>query len=305
MIPGTTYIGLRGYRYVVSEPWVMKQTYTVKNTGTDTLDDVSFFMYFFGSPYGTYPTNYRPSHVDYTAGIIDPMGYTFDIVLYGEGDPRWAYAAFSANIPPTSHDVGHGGGYPDPPYYWPSPCRPSAISTDVLRHVETDDMRGWASYDAPNGTDPNAVAGAFKWYIGSLAPGASWSITILQSLAPHDAPIHIAIIPVEIDIKPGSYPNAINPASKGVIPVAILTTSTFNASSVNPITVKFGKTGTEASAIQWAFEDVDGDGDMDLIMHFSTQQTGITKGDTEAIVTGETFEGIRIQGKDSIVTVPN
>jgi hypothetical protein len=43
---------------------------------------------------------------------------------------------------------------------------------------------------------------------------------------------------VEIDIKPGSLLNSINPNAGGVIPVAILTTDTFDASTVNPETVE-------------------------------------------------------------------
>jgi len=196
MVLGTTHLGLRGYSYVVSEPWVMKQTYTVINTGSDSLSDVAFYMYYFAGPYGIYPTNppEKISHVDYNAGIGDPMGYMFDISMYGEGAAPWAYTGLSANVAPTAHDVGHAGGYPDPPYYTPNPpWRPSAIPSDVLRHVENDDMRNWASYDAPTGSDPNAVAGALKWCVGSLDPGAEWTITVLQSVAPHDAPIYMAV----------------------------------------------------------------------------------------------------------------
>lgn len=301
MVEMTPMLGLRDHHYVMGEPWVMKQTYTIKNTGILTLSGVSFYMYYFPSPYGWYPTNIRPSHVDYTVNMYDPNGYAYHITLYGEGAPNWAYTGLSARKAPTAHDVGHGGGYPDPPYYspWP-PWRPSAVSTDVLRQVENDNMRGWAWYDAPSGSDPNAVAGALKWYIGSLAPSASWSITFLQSVAPHDATISTQVI----DIKPWSYPNAINPGNKGVTPVAILTTSTFQASSVNPATVKFGRTGVEASPLRWALQDVDRDGDIDMILLFNTVATSIQLGDTTATLTGQTYGGVPIVGVDSIVTVP-
>jgi TolB protein len=110
-------------------------------------------------------------------------------------------------------------------------------------------------------------------------------------------------ISVEIDIKPGSDPNSINPRSRGVIPVAIPTTDTFDATTVDETTVLFGATGTEAAPVHFAFEDVDGDGDTDMILHFNTQDTGIVCGDTSASLTGETFGGPAIQGTDSIRTV--
>ncbi len=112
-----------------------------------------------------------------------------------------------------------------------------------------------------------------------------------------------AILEVDIDIKPGSFPNSINPKSKGVIPVAILTTGTFDATTVDSTTVLFGKTGTEAVPVHSALEDVDGDGDTDMILHFKTQGTGILCGDTSASLTGETFGGQMIEGSDSIRTV--
>jgi len=108
---------------------------------------------------------------------------------------------------------------------------------------------------------------------------------------------------IAIDIKPDSDPNSINPRSKGVIPVAILTTDTFDASSVDPTTVLFGRTGTEATSVHAALEDVDGEGDTDLILHFNTQATGIQCGETSASLTGKTFDGQPIEGSDSIRTV--
>jgi streptogramin lyase len=125
----------------------------------------------------------------------------------------------------------------------------------------------------------------------------------------YDLTIETAFIRVGIDIKPGSFPNSINPGSQGVIPVAILTTSieagepvTFDASTVAPDTVRFGP--AEAPAVQSALEDVDGDGDVDMILHFRTQETGIVAGMTEATLTGETIEGRNIVGTDSVRTVP-
>lgn len=117
---------------------------------------------------------------------------------------------------------------------------------------------------------------------------------------------------VEIDIKPHSDPNAINTRSRGVIPVAILSTEDFDATDVDPASVCFGDADdpelngdcTEAHG-KGHIQDVDGDGDDDLVLHFETQETGIEPGDTEACLTGHTFGGDEfIIGCDAIVTVP-
>jgi hypothetical protein len=50
-------------------------------------------------------------------------------------------------------------------------------------------------------------------------------------------------------------------------------------------------------------EDVDGEGDIDMILHFNTQATGIQCGDTSASLTGETFDGQAIEGSDSVNAV--
>jgi hypothetical protein len=106
---------------------------------------------------------------------------------------------------------------------------------------------------------------------------------------------------VEIDIKPGSDPNSINPESKGIIPVAILTTDDFDATTVDPLSVQFGpEDGATEVHEKGHIEDVDEDGDPDLVLHFITQETGIVCEDVEARLTGETFDGQAIEGFDSV-----
>lgn len=116
----------------------------------------------------------------------------------------------------------------------------------------------------------------------------------------HPGPCELA---VSIDIKPGSFPNSIAPGQKGVIPVAILTTASFDATTVNPATVRFGATGTEAAPLRSVLADVDKDGDTDLLLHFNAQATAIACGATYAFLTGETFGGQPIMGVDAIQTV--
>lgn len=115
-----------------------------------------------------------------------------------------------------------------------------------------------------------------------------------------------ATITVTIDIKPGSNPNSINCKNQnGVIPVAILTTTSFDAQTVDASTVRFGQTGTEASEThnKGHIEDADGDGDLDMVLHFRFGDTGIQCGDTQAILSRQTTDGKQITGSDAIQTV--
>lgn len=111
---------------------------------------------------------------------------------------------------------------------------------------------------------------------------------------------------VVLDIKPGSFPNTINCRNrKGVIPVAILSTATFDATTVDPLSVRFGKNGTEAKEAhnRGHIEDVNNDGKPDLVLHFRLQDSGIQCGDTTAVLTGTTRAGEIFQGIDAIQTV--
>jgi len=72
---------------------------------------------------------------------------------------------------------------------------------------------------------------------------------------------------------------------------------------VRSLVVRFGITGTEATSQSATVEDVDGDGDTDLLLHFRTQNTGIACGDALVFLGGETFSGQAIEASDSIRTV--
>lgn len=108
---------------------------------------------------------------------------------------------------------------------------------------------------------------------------------------------------VFIDIKPDSFPNRINPRSRGVIPVAILSTAIFSATNVEPASVDFGRSGIEAEPVHFTQEDVNADGRMDMLFHFRTQATGIQCGDNLMYLSGITYDGHSITGNDFIQTV--
>jgi parallel beta-helix repeat protein len=110
------------------------------------------------------------------------------------------------------------------------------------------------------------------------------------------------VLNISIDIKPGSYPNSINLKSKGKVPVAIFTTNDFDATNVDHDTIMF----LDANPVHSALEDIDDDGDIDMIFHFKTQELDFSLLVDEreeypyAYLTGETILGELIEGKDTV-----
>ncbi len=121
-------------------------------------------------------------------------------------------------------------------------------------------------------------------------------------------------IPVTIDIKPGSYPNAINLSAPGLIPVAVLTTATFDASQFTPEMALLADANTDmtagctgAAAVRWVVQDVNGDGKADLLFFFPTQGLNLTPASTAAsLMAHGSYVGttIHILGTDSVKVVP-
>jgi hypothetical protein len=108
---------------------------------------------------------------------------------------------------------------------------------------------------------------------------------------------------VFIDVRPRSDANKINPSSNKNINVAILSVNGFDATTIDPNTVRFGATGTEATPIHVARRDVERDGDRDIVLRFAISDTGIECGATSAVLTGQTTEGQAIIGSSPITTV--
>jgi hypothetical protein len=74
---------------------------------------------------------------------------------------------------------------------------------------------------------------------------------------------------VQIDVRPGDRTNTVNLASNGVISVAILSGAGFNANQGDVGSILFAG----AHAVQSSFQDVNGDGRLDLVLQFRTQDT--------------------------------
>lgn len=121
--------------------------------------------------------------------------------------------------------------------------------------------------------------------------------------------INVNPMPVDIDIKPGSYPNCFNNDGNGVIPVAILGTENFDVTQVNPGTCSLEGLGVKVAGksnkLMAHIEDVNNDGYNDLVLQIEDVENVFQEGD--ATLTGNLYEeygGIPIEGTDSICLVP-
>ena len=160
---------------------------------------------------------------------------------------------------------------------------------------------GSASVSDDCDTDPD-VSNDAPAVFGLGSTEVTWTATDAASNSASATQIvTVEAYPVIVDIKPGNDHNPVNPRNKGVIPVAILTTDDFDALTIDVGSLSFGPGGTGA-AHGGHSEDVDGDGNLDLMLHFSTQGSGVSKDDTELCLEGLTVDGVPMAGCDAINT---
>jgi hypothetical protein len=113
---------------------------------------------------------------------------------------------------------------------------------------------------------------------------------------------------INIEVKPGNQVFApINPKSRGKVPVALLSSDSFDALSVDISTLTFGATGDEDSLNHCGKngEDVNDDGLLDLVCHFDNRKAEFTYESMEATLRGRTQMGTVFEGTGFLKVVPS
>ena len=107
---------------------------------------------------------------------------------------------------------------------------------------------------------------------------------------------------VNLAVLPWSVANEINPASEGLIPVAMMGSAVFDAAEIDLGTVRFGPSKAMSTGAVGVF-DLNGDSYDDMWVSFATQDTGIVCDDTDVSVYGESYTGQTFSGIDQIATI--
>jgi len=152
----------------------------------------------------------------------------------------------------------------------------------------------------------NSAELPFRWRPGVINLGYIYGGGIFAGLQRAGVRIegHPPVRTVAVDVLPGRSPNRINFIGNGIISVAILTDASFAAADVDPASVRLGPSGaTVEPAGGTRFEDVDGDGDIDLVLRFRARDTGVPCDAVSVSLEAFTFDQTSIIGSDSISTI--
>jgi len=262
------------------------------------------------------------------AGGVDSLLLATDDYLFAGSSMYYDKLSITGESgPPSVPPVADAGG----PY-----CA-QATSWDGA----TVSLDGSASYDPDGLNDPTAIVG-YEWDLNLAvdsngdgnpandvdATGALVSATFpvgqrdisltvvdndLLRSAPDVTTVTVSEISVAIDIKPGAFPNTINLASRGAIPVAFLSSPGFDAATIDPSTVTLRGEDFTSGLIKLkgnknpqpmaSLVDVDGDGDLDLLVHLDTQILATYELTSVCTMGALTNAGFVVSGSDTIQLV--
>jgi 6-phosphogluconolactonase len=239
--------------------------------------------------------------------FVAPIGVGESNVVLLSPDGKILYASNQSANTITAFSVGPTGNLsvlPDSPFSMNSIENPSAMTTNEDgKLLFVGSYRDILSFGAAVSVFSVGSNGTLNEVGGSPFPTGQENALLSISAYPPKS----CVQRLGIEIKPPALPPVpLNPLAEGKIPVAILSTLSFNAvTEIDPNSLTFGHTGNESSLVDCNSEgeDVNGDGLVDLVCHFNTEQTAFVFGDITAVLKGKTVTGRQIQGSERIRTV--
>lgn len=209
---------------------------------------------------------------------------------------------------------------------WVNPSDPNAAFTITLSGMEVTEWRFSDPLGRPTGEiefslkaegvaadDPAVEVSCEAGYTGTPALDSTVEPNRLSGILEWaEFTVSRPVLPMAVDIKPGSAVNPVNLSSRGVIPVAIMGSADFDVNQIDvssirlegiaPVRTVIGDLGLEESEDGAAV----GDGFADLKLKFKTAQlaavlTGAARNDrVELTLTAQLLDGTQVQGSDTI-----
>ncbi|MCA2215541.1 nidogen-like domain-containing protein [Jidongwangia harbinensis] len=251
------------------------------------------------SPSGTvYDRTARPG------GASGSHGPTWDQLSIPNPEPgTWTATMFGADVDPLGEEARL------------SVAQLEAPNKAPVADFDVAFTNGALMLDATRAADADGTIQSYDWYVqladgtervlhgvrASTALPAGQQFKVTLAVRDDDGTSTYAArtaVAATMDVKPGSADNPVNIKSKGVTPVAILSTAGFDATAVQPSSVRVGPAGIaiDKSAVQ----DVNGDGRADLLVHVSTTSLGLRGGDTSLALSGTLRTGVPFVGSDRV-----
>lgn len=227
------------------------------------------------------------------------------------------------------------------PSTWSTQWATLGSSTNVVAHITLTPGGTCTGFDSTKPPTMNGVAGAYiggsitsttalvsftggaaVQSLGTTIPGTYYPTVQGSCLSPAgalftaQAPINLGLT-VSIDIRPGISPNVINARSSGIVPVAIFSTPTFDATKVIPGTVTLAggtvsvKSQKGPAAFDFSIQDVNLDGRLDIVLKFNTSTMILNTSMTSLVLEGMYLQdlgngntrNVPIYGTDAVTIV--
>ena len=206
----------------------------------------------------------------------------------------------------TYSGAGLPSFFPDPPFLRPFVLSvPLPVTVGDRLAIVLNSPGECGIFQGPLG-DP--YAGGDGWFDARPNP-PGWlqlSTGLLPADQRFDLPFATVVddgtLEVDIDFLYRSRMNRFNPRRGGSVDFAVLTSPSFDATTVDWTTAAAGPAGAGALGPGSAV-DVDGDGDVDLVLDFNARDLGVACGDTTITLLATTFAGDEIRGVDAITVV--
>ena len=121
--------------------------------------------------------------------------------------------------------------------------------------------------------------------------------------------VEVQAVTVQIDVKPGSATNPVSLKAGGTLPVAVLSTADFDARTIVVSSLRLNgqpvapRPKAQGGGYMASYEDVNGDGRLDLVVHFTVKQV-VSSTTTSLTLAGTSTAVGAISGSDVVTVVP-